>query len=486
MKKNAILRLFLMPAVFCMVLGVFVGCRSSSVSVGNSAYIGNSIPIGTSTPILNNDNLTEEPEADIPTLSGTYYITSDDAPDELTDAFLVLNDNNIAFLCTSNGIGTGVYVIDGNILSLVAAESNRLIMQFTISSDFNVLTATDGIQFGYETRPIFSETTLSGIYYENRENRSDVLNPDGSVDERYHGKFLEFFEDNTYKEVYPNWKDESSTGTYEIEGNILRIYPSYDTGLNVKFRPYVISIDGNILNNGSEIYFIQSEPEQRLEDSRIDSIQPVQEQRAIELLRSYDSFEIISRDTDLNNYVDTFTYQGKFDYRYLKTETTGKIIFMYNTNTAEWQHSSTQEISYEQTWDLNGTWVLNISKDDRYLDFSADIIDVYEDDVYTEGVYVERIVADIFLEGDLHSSHSRAIHTFDESSVYDLSTAGKEITGRRWLDLDTGNNENTEYRIYFDKDEGVLLNVRWPSVSMGSEIYTCERILKSNTALSVS
>lgn len=210
---------------------------------------------------------------------------------------------------------------------------------------------------------------------------------------------------------------------------------------------------------------VQMDSNVQLETSakKATTIQPVSEQEVEVLLRSYDSFEIVSHDTDLNNFTDSFTFKGQFDYKYLKTTTIGKIAFYYNSNMAEWEYSNTSGVSYEQTWDMNGTWIFKEDySNNKHIDFKINILSL--DDETCNG--------EIYFESNWKVA---SLKKFEESNIFSLSTAGKELSGRRWLDLEVSGNDGTDYRtyrIYFDKDQGILL-------SINNEIFYCENISAS-------
>lgn len=87
-------------------------------------------------------------------------------------------------------------------------------------------------------------------------------------------------------------------------------------------------------------------------------LEPVSQEQAITELSSYDTIEIISHDTDLNNYIDTFTYKGYKYYPYMTQETTGTIAFLFSTENNEWQrYEADTEITHkEEIWDVSGEW----------------------------------------------------------------------------------------------------------------------------------
>ncbi|MDR1463884.1 MAG: zinc-ribbon domain-containing protein [Oscillospiraceae bacterium] len=214
--------------------------------------------------------------------------------------------------------------------------------------------------------------------------------------------------------------------------------------------------------------------------------QQVSQQQVETALSLYKSVTILSHDVD--SMIDSVSYKGIAHYKYMIMETTGIIAFEYNPNSNEWQRypAGDSVVSIEQKWDLNGTWVFIEERNGRYIEFEMKISDIhYEEeyaDIYNKIVYskgarnyvsAEKCLANIYLDDCLYNEFS-----FLESGEFTLFTAGTKIdvTNRRWLDLDENPDYLSEhYNVYFDKEEGVLLSVMWPTLGNGYKLFPCER-----------
>jgi len=243
MKKNFLdsVRTAIAGLVVLMIVLSLIGCSNHLNNEDNLTQPQNSPP----------SNSSKSPEQTT-TLLGTYFIEISESTrtDDENTFFEFLSDGTF-FLYSGNYVGAGIYNSDGNIVSLTNSTNNQLIAQLTISTDYQTVAFTDGTgKFIKDSRPHFQEKVLSGIYVENRDDYGTVANPDGTINNKSDGRYYEFFEDYTYKEVYPNWKDASSTGTYTIQGDILKMNPSNNPG-NYLF--YLISLDGNSLKGNHEL-----------------------------------------------------------------------------------------------------------------------------------------------------------------------------------------------------------------------------------------
>ena len=88
------------------------------------------------------------------------------------------------------------------------------------------------------------------------------------------------------------------------------------------------------------------------------NIQPVSQQQAEDELASYDSYKITSHDTDIKNLIDTFTFQGTNIYNYMTAETTGTIVYKYDSDMEVWNRSKELDakLSYKENWHISGEW----------------------------------------------------------------------------------------------------------------------------------
>lgn len=230
-----------MKIVFFLAIGVCL-----CVILGILTEYGNS----NNTSDINNDIGMQNTSI---SLSGKYYIVvSGDISELMADTYFNFYGNNDYTFFYNGNEGVGTYRINGNLLS-ITGNSGSSKTEFTVSTDYQTLIATDG-SITFKKDVLGNKTTftvLSGTYYLNPNSYSLALRPDGSTDNSWDGRYYQFFDDNTYKDVYPNRKDSSAGGTYRIEKNIITLYQSHDSS----YRPrYIISPDGNILTDNSHIW----------------------------------------------------------------------------------------------------------------------------------------------------------------------------------------------------------------------------------------
>jgi len=173
--------------------------------------------------------------------------------------------------------------------------------------------------------------------------------------------------------------------------------------------------------------------------------------RARMITLSLDSYEIIGRDTDHKDGLDTITYRGKSDFPFMSSITTGTLTFEFNYGTEQWERyqDGYRILSVEENWDVNGYWVYSSEfSGDSFIDFELRINSF--DGEILEGEYS--------FNGDYRL---RSTHDIQNAGAFEMTPAGNMLGTYMGAEFRIVNFEHefatATYEIFACRYNGVIL-----------------------------
>jgi len=167
--------------------------------------------------------------------------------------------------------------------------------------------------------------------------------------------------------------------------------------------------------------------------------------------KRFDIYEIIARDTNHRTKTDIITYRGENIFPYMTATTTGTIVFIYNTNTKNWERfkDGDNTLSTEESWArVYGDWYYSEQFKDKFIDFSVTINSI--DGNILKGEY--------FFEGDYRL---RKLNNVWDSGTFEMSPGGNmlgDVIGMEYRIVDFEDNFATAtYEIFICRYNGVFL-----------------------------